>query len=258
MEDECCDRRGFLHSAGETSGRVANKPCGRGIGGRVVDPGDSQCDRVHVADVGVGFEDERGAVGHQAIEHVAVELGMADGDGRVERLGQHPPFASGGRSGECLKHQVRGRGGDGADVDEVVEHDHGRMHVGIDEARDHGAAVEIEHLGAGIGEVAQFPCRADGRDPSVADGDGLGDRRGRIEGVHGGAEKESFDRAGGTGGDPVVRGGHPGEAGRAHGTCRASNRAGSSDDSEGAACFTHGATLRCGAPTASSIQLQSG
>ena len=57
-----------------------------------------------------------------------------------------------------------------------------RMHVRIDQSRQHGLAAEIDLLGAGSGELHDLVVRADGDDAAVANRHGLDDAKLRIDG----------------------------------------------------------------------------
>ena len=64
--------------------------------------------------------------------------------------------------------------------------------VGVDEARHHQPAVEINFLGAGSGQVQDVIISADGKDACLSDGHGPGKRLCRILGGDGSIEEDEI------------------------------------------------------------------
>ena len=55
------------------------------------------------------------------------------------------------------------------------------MGVGVDEPRDHGAPMEVDHAGVGSSKAAYVDAGAHRRDAIAGEGDRLLDAEGRIE-----------------------------------------------------------------------------
>ncbi|MNQ70079.1 hypothetical protein D3C85_847030 [compost metagenome] len=76
-----------------------------------------------------------------------------------------------------------------------LQPDHGDVAVRIEEARQQGAAVQIDHLGVAAHSPAGGVQRAHGDDDAVAHGHGLGGRHGVVDGQDGAAGEDHVRRA---------------------------------------------------------------
>jgi len=63
---------------------------------------------------------------------------------------------------------------------------HEDVHVGFVEARHHGCAIRVDHLGRGAGQRHDLVVRPDREDAVAGDGDGFGFRRRLVHGEHAG------------------------------------------------------------------------
>ncbi len=131
---------------------------------------------------GVGAEGrDEGFVGdRRALERVGVQTPAAH-PGSAAHVGPGVGDARAQRPDEFAARP------DGGQVDAGSEHQaHDRVHVPVDEARGHGGGAEVDDLGVLPPPAADVGPVADGGDPPVGDGDGLGVRpRGvqRVDGV---------------------------------------------------------------------------
>lgn len=166
----------LLEGSGGGAVRLPLDPPVHGIGGVRVDPRDPQGAGVDPGAVAVAVAEQHGPVRDHRVEH-----GPGGGAAGED---VHRPAAAADPGGPGVG---RGVGGDDGQValgrvlpaQVAAEHlhpGHGRVDVGVLEARYEQAAREVDDLGGRVHEGAYAALVGDGEDPASPDGDGRPDR----------------------------------------------------------------------------------
>lgn len=190
--------------AGGVAAIVAEQLSSRGIRGAVIDPGERERGLVGPAGVAVDPDQPDRSIGEGFAEGAVIGHGGVAPAVLIPAAAEHP--AGRGGAGAQAREQLGDPGGV-AEVDDLeVAAEADEVGVGVGEAGQGAAAVEIEHAGVRAAGGFDEGAIADAEDPTVRDRERFGFGAPGIHGEHAAAEDQEIGGAS-LGGGAVVRGG---------------------------------------------------